>query len=164
MNADPSYHLSIHNNNRGYALGCSSPEAFSPRLLADEMMNCADDQFMCWHACFNNTEELSPTACESRNLELACVSNVDGSIWDGETHSQEFEPACILADDEVVTDGSYNNDTSNADNVLENIPTATPNDEVSSSSTSPTSSSTVAGNWNHFFIVPVTAFLNAVCF
>ena len=113
MNSDPTYHL---NSNSGFALGCSSPEALSPRLLADETVTCNDDQFMCWHACFNNTEEISPAACESRDLELACVSNVDGSIWDGEVHGKEYEPDCILADDELEETGS----------AATNSPTVTP--------------------------------------
>jgi hypothetical protein len=113
MNSNPSFHLSTKQKVRtGYPLGWSSPHALSPRLLADEPMDCASDQFMCWHACFNNTEDVSPDVCESRNLELACVSNIDGTLWDGETHSKEFEPACISATDgaptEEVTDSAEN--------------------------------------------------------
>ena len=132
MNSDPTYHL---NSNSGFALGCSSPEALSPRLLADENVTCDDDQFMCWHACFNHTEDISPAACESRDLELACVSNVDGSIWDGEVHGKEYEPACILADDEL----------DETDSAVTNSPTVTP-----------TSSSAMIG----FLLVPIAVILN----
>jgi hypothetical protein len=139
MNSNPSYHVhpSLSSGNKmGYALGCSSPEVLVPRLLADETMTCDDDQFMCWHTCFNNTEEVSPDACESRDLELACVSSVDGSLWDGETHGKEFEPTCILADDA----GSS--------------PTNSPNVQATES---PTSSSDVI---THRFLVPsVVVFL-----
>ena len=132
MNSDPTYHL---NSNSGFALGCSSPEALSPRLLADENVTCDVDQFMCWHACFNHTEDISPAACESRDLELACVSNVDGSIWDGEVHGKEYEPACILADDEL----------DETDSAVTNSPTVTP-----------TSSSAMIG----FLLVPIAVLLN----
>jgi hypothetical protein len=133
MNSDPTYHL---NSNSGFALGCSSPEALSPRLLADENVTCDDDQFMCWHACFNHTEDISPTACESRDLELACVSNVDGSIWDGEVHGKEYEPACILADDEL----------DETDSAVTNSPTVTPT----------SSSRAMIG----FLLVPIAVILN----
>ena len=143
MNADPTYHLS--NEQSGYALGCSSSEVLSSRLLADETMTCDDDQFMCWHACFNHTDDISPTACESRNLELACVSNSDGSIWDGQVHSKEFEPACILLDDEA------------------NSPTSTPNVDESPSSTttteSPTSGSAILVSMCPLLLVSVASLL-----
>eukprot|EP00956_Cyclotella_meneghiniana_P039111 scaffold165788_cov23-Cyclotella_meneghiniana.AAC.1 len=90
---------------------------------------------MCWHACFNHTEDISPTACESRDLELACVSNVDGSIWDGEVHGKEYEPACILADVEL----------DETDSAVTNSPTVTP-----------TSSSAMIG----FLLVPIAVILN----
>lgn len=156
MNSDPTYHVSTTQEVRiGYPLGCSSPQALSPRLLADETMDCATDQFMCWHTCFNNTEVVSPDACESRNLELACVSNIDGTLWDGETHSKEFEPACISAMDgaltEEVTDGAENAADS-AENAT-GVPSVTPNAQEASSptgaETNKTSSSSVAACNSH---------------
>lgn len=145
MNSDPSYHLSSNSNHLGYALGCSSPEALIPRLLADETMSCDDDQFMCWHACFNHTEEVSPDACESRDLELACVSSIDGSIWDGETHGKEFEPTCILADD-----------------ATESSPTTSPNVQATESPTSSTNATPHSSP--AFLVASVAAFLMAHVF
>ena len=160
MNSDPSYHISNVDNQMGYALGCSSPEVLAPRLLADEMMTCEDDQFMCWHACFNHTEDVSPAACESRDLELACVSSVDGSIWDGETHSKEFGPECILADDAVVDNESNSTSTSVIGSI--DSPTATPNvDETPAATESPTSSSALAGLYSMFYVLPTIAFIIA---
>lgn len=138
MNSDPSYHLSTAQRGRAeYPLGCSSPHELSPRLLADETMDCTGDQFMCWHTCFNNTEDLSPDACQSRNLELACVSNIDGTLWDGETHGKEYEPACISPLDEALSE-VVTNTTENATSA----PTVAPNAD---GETSPTSDETKEG-------------------
>jgi hypothetical protein len=135
MNLDPSYHLSTKQEVRtGYPLGCSSPQALSPRLLADETMDCTTDQFMCWHTCFNNTEDLSPDACESRNLKLACVSNIDGTLWDGESHGKEFEPTCISATDGALTEEV----TDSAENAT-GVPSVTP---IADEATSPTGNET----------------------
>ncbi|KAL3780178.1 hypothetical protein HJC23_013986 [Cyclotella cryptica] len=142
MNADPSYHLSTqHEGRTGYPLGCSSLQALSPRLLADETMNCTSDQFMCWHTCFNNTEDLSPDVCQSRNLELACVSNIDGTLWDGETHGKEFEPACISPADETLTEEV----TDSAENATI-VPSATPNPDEAMSSTSKNTNEATSGS------------------
>ena len=110
MNADPSYWLGA--SKQGYPLGCSKPHHLSPRLLADKVTinDCnADTQFYCWHACFNQTEELSPQACKERDLVLTCVNETDGSLWDGSSHSPVFVPQCVVAqvDDGVeASDGA----------------------------------------------------------
>jgi len=99
MNSDPNYYTNLVDT--GYALGCSRPEDLSPRLLAEDGTNCDEDQFNCWHSCFNHTEEVSPTVCEGRQLEMACVDTVtleaDGSVvlWDGATHGKQFAPECV---------------------------------------------------------------------
>lgn len=129
LNSDPSFHLGT-NVDVGYALGCSHSQELSPRLLAgDDMMNCTEDQFMCWHACFNNTEELSPSGCEANGQQLACVDSTDGvTLWDG-THNPKWSPGCVAveeAGEEVIGTQS---------------PTASPPDEASPVSSKPTESS-----------------------
>ncbi|KAL3790216.1 hypothetical protein HJC23_005588 [Cyclotella cryptica] len=146
LNADPSYHLSSKQEGRtGYPLGCSSPQALSPRLLADETMDCESDQFMCWHTCFNNTEELSPEGCASKNLELACVNTVNGTLWDGINHCFACEPTCFSAAEGARTDevaesvANATNEVAESATNATNAPSVTPNADEA---TSPTSSET----------------------
>ncbi|KAL7465560.1 hypothetical protein ACHAXS_005894 [Conticribra weissflogii] len=106
MNSDPTYYTNLVDT--GYALGCSQPNDLSPRLLAEDGTTCDEDQFNCWHSCFNHTEEVSPTVCEGRQLEMACVDTVtleaDGSVvlWDGATHGKQFAPECVNTEGATV--------------------------------------------------------------
>jgi hypothetical protein len=79
------------NHDEATSLGCSA-RSMKARQLNDNM-TCEQDTFFCWHACFNHTEEASPEACESKELDLACINDAR-ELWDG-VHDPSFFPGCV---------------------------------------------------------------------
>jgi hypothetical protein len=72
-------------------LGCSS-SSMKARTL-NEVMTCQQGTLFCWHACISHTDEASPEACESKDLDLACINDA-GELWDG-IHDGSFFPGCV---------------------------------------------------------------------
>jgi hypothetical protein len=92
MRASAGTSTTKDNHEETMALGCSS-SSMTARHLNDNITCQEETQFFCWHACFNHTEEASPEACASQELDLACVNDAR-QLWDG-AHDPAFYPGCV---------------------------------------------------------------------
>jgi hypothetical protein len=77
-------------NDEVLSLGCSLPHQ---RALQAEEESCTADQLWCWHRCQNLTDVVSVAACDTEDLDLACI-NSENQLWP-ETHDPDFKPGCI---------------------------------------------------------------------
>lgn len=84
------------------AMGCS--HTLEARQL--EEISCDADELLCWHKCFNNTEELTEN-CTDKGLDLACI-NDKRELWIGD-HNPAFYPGCV----DLATAVNYTNTTDN---------------------------------------------------